>query len=123
MNIAKGIGNVAKVVGPLLAFAAVAVDVYAERQEHNREEDLSRARREIEGGFRALARNVEREFEKNLRDKVEESVFDVADGAVAAARSEFEATSRATSDLQVRLRAARQELKLLLGSLRAPTQT
>lgn len=123
VNIAKTIGNVGKVVGPLLAFAAIAVDVYAERQEQKREENLSRARREIEGQFRALSRNVEREFESNLRDKVEASVFDVADEAIATARSDFEVTSRASSDLQVRLRAARQDIKLLLASLRAPLQT
>lgn len=118
VNLAKNLGNVAKVAGPLLGILAIAADVYADQSEAEQEEKVAAARREIVGEYRSIARNVERDFETSLRDAVEASVFDVADETINEARGALEDSARNATQLQLQLREKRRELRSLLQELR-----
>lgn len=117
VNIAKNVGNVAKVVGPLLSVAAVALDTYGEKKEIDRERELARARREIRGQFRAMAKRIEAKYLRELRAKAEEPIFDAPEQKIEEARASYESSRAAKSHLASELRGARQGLRGILRDL------
>ncbi len=74
VNIAKGIGNVAKVLGPIVAIAALAGDIHAKEQEEKQDKAIADARREITSQFIAMGKDLENQIETQMRE-VEAQVY------------------------------------------------
>jgi hypothetical protein len=114
VNIAKTIGNVAKVAGPILAVVGMALDGYTEYKESERAEQLSVGRREISGHFSALAGDVERSFVAFLGNEVEPQVFGFAEERIVELRRSEEEGISAANEMQQGLKAIRVELEDLV---------
>ncbi len=89
VNIAKGIGNLAKVFGPILGVVSLAMDVCAMTEEEEQDKKMADARREITSQFVALAKDLESQVEGQLR-KVEAQVYGEIEQQIAAARQKEE---------------------------------
>ena len=75
VNIAKGIGNVARVMGPTLAVVGIALDIVDAVGEEKNAQMVSNARRELAGQFLAIAQESEAQIDRFLRKEVEPHIF------------------------------------------------
>ncbi|MHC5718331.1 MAG: LeoA/HP0731 family dynamin-like GTPase, partial [Nostoc sp.] len=113
VNIAKGIGNVAKVLGPIMAVGALAVDIHAKEQEKEQDKKIADARREITSQFIAMGKDLESQMEAHLRE-VEAQVYGETDKEIAEERRKEEDVI-ATSNIWVKqLAEIRKDFDLIL---------
>lgn len=119
VNLAKNIGNVMKVVGPILSAVSVIVDIADARQEAKNERELADARREIDSQFLAIAHDFEQQFEKN-RIEVEKELYERVEEDIHKARAyEKEAIAQSnrqvqhTLDIRTKLEHLLEEISLL----------
>lgn len=87
VNIAKGIGNVAKILGPVLSVGLLAVDIYAVTQEEQLDQKLVDARREITSQFTAIGKEIESQIEAQIIE-VESQIFGEFQNQIAEARKQ-----------------------------------
>ena len=66
VNIAKDIGNVAKVVGPVLAFVGLAIDIKNSIQEEQEAKKIEKARIECRQSFTDIENDIERQYMEEL---------------------------------------------------------
>ncbi len=68
VNIAKNIGNVAKVAGPVLSVLGLAVDIKNSIDENNEAKDIEHARIECRDSFRNIKEDVAKQYKDELRN-------------------------------------------------------
>ncbi len=100
VNLAKGIGNVAKVLGPIVAIAALAGDICTKEQEEKQDKAISDARCEITSQFIAMGKDLESQIEIQLRE-VEARVYGETEKKIAEERQKEEDVI-ATSNIWVK---------------------
>lgn len=116
VGVAKNIGNAAKFLGPVLAIASVAVDVYEMQQEQEREKQMADARRDITSQFQAIAKDLENQLEKQLRE-FEAQVYGEIERQIAAAHQKEE-EAIATSNKGVKqLAEIRKDFEGIIGDV------
>jgi hypothetical protein len=75
VHIAKNIGNAAKFVGPAMALVSVAVEGYSMFAEHQRSEELTNLRRDIQNQFQKVANNISHEIDQQMLE-FEKEIYD-----------------------------------------------
>jgi small GTP-binding protein len=121
VNIAKGIGNVAKVVGPVFSGILVGLDIYAVKQESDQDKKLSDARCEITSQFQAIAKDLESQVESQLR-KVEAEVYGDIEKRIAAARQNEEEAIASSNTSVKQLAEIRKDFELILSDITKATE-
>lgn len=99
VNIAKTIGNAAKIAGPILAFGAIVIDAALEHQEKKAGQKLASARRETTGQFISLGMEIENEFNRFVNNIVEKELFQAIELLIAEVRSQAEGDLAANNQL------------------------
>lgn len=99
VNLAKNVGNVMKVVGPILSAVSVIVDIADARQEAKNERELANARREVDSQFLAIAHDFEQQFEKK-RIEVEKELYGRVEQDIRKAQT-YEEKAIAQSNRQI----------------------
>ena len=120
VNIAKGIGNVAKVLGPILGVVSLAVDVWAMTQEEEQDKKLADARREITSQFAAVAKDLESQVEVQLR-QVEAQIYGEIEQQIAAARQKEEEAIASSNKWVSQLREIRKDFEDILCDIMQAT--
>lgn len=75
VNIAKNVGNFAKVAGPVLSVAGVALEAYEDHKDEKQAKELAEAKRTLIRQFRSVAEQIEKRFEEE-RIACEKVLFD-----------------------------------------------
>ncbi len=120
VNIAKGIGNVAKVLGPIIGVLALAADVWTMTQEEEQDKKLADARCEITSQFVALAKDLESQVEGQLR-QVEAQVYGGIEQQIAAARQKEEEAIATSNKWVAQLTDIRQDFEGILCDITQAT--
>ncbi len=113
VNIAKGIGNVAKFLGPILSVGMLAMDVYAKEQEEEQDKKLADARREITSQFIAVAKDLEGQIEVQLRE-VEAQIYREIEKRITSARQNEEEAIASSNQWVGEIAALRKEFSQIL---------
>lgn len=116
VNIAKGIGNAAKFLGPILAVALLAVDIHAMKQEEERAKELADARQEIASQFNAIAKDLESQTEAWLGE-VEAKIYGETEQQITVARGQEEDTISTSNKLVAQLTEVRKSLTKILDDI------
>lgn len=114
VNIAKTLGNVAKIAGPVLSLGAIVLDAHLAHQEKKKGQKLASARSETTGQFVALGRKIEIEFDRFFNNVVERELFQFVETHIAEVRSQAEGDLAANSQLVQKLGALRIKARELL---------
>lgn len=122
VNIAKGIGNVAKFLGPLLSVGMLAVDIYAKEEEEQQDKKLSDARRDITSQFIALGKDLEDQTEMQLKE-VEVQVYGEIEKQIAKARHDEETAIASSNEFVAQLVAIRKEFDTILCEINNSSNT
>jgi Dynamin-like helical domain len=89
VNLAKNIGNFAKVLGPALAFVGVAFEVADALKQREREQQMADARRDIASQFQAVGKDLEHQLGMQLNEFNTQFYGDI-EQQIAAARQQQE---------------------------------
>ena len=116
VNIAKGIGNVAKILGPVLSVGLLAVDIYAVTQEEQLDQKLVDARREITSQFTAIGKEIESQIEAQIIE-VESQIFGEFQNQIAEARKQEEEAIGASNKSVAYLAEIRKEFEEILSEI------
>ncbi|MBE9227902.1 50S ribosome-binding GTPase [Phormidium sp. LEGE 05292] len=116
VNIAKGIANVAKILGPILAVGLLAVDIYSVAQEEEIDRKLADARREITSQFIAIGKDIESQIEAQLQE-VETQLFGEFQKEITEARQQEEEAIGKSNKLVAELAEIRQEFEQILHEI------
>ena len=122
VGIAKNIGNAAKFLGPVMAFASVAVDAYQMHEEQERESQMAEARREITSLFQAIAKDLENQVEIQLWE-FEKQVYGEIDKQISAGRQQEESAIASSNTWVKQLAEIRKDFELILGYITKATET
>ena len=115
VNLAKKVGNFAKVAGPILSLAGVALDAYGEHKDEERAKELAEAKRTLIRQFRSVAEQIEKRFDEE-RVACEKVLFDpIKDHIVELITDERASISSANEHVQ--------ELEGIQSELRRTLQT
>ena len=113
---AKTIGNVAKVLGPVLSVITIAIEVANAYQESQQEQQLADARRSVVTDFQKMAEGLEAQFRAQCRE-VETALHDKLEADIRVARAEEEAAIASSNAEVARLSEMRSELETLLDEV------
>lgn len=113
VNIAKGIGNIAKVLGPIVAIASLAGDIHALEQEEKQDKEIADARREITSQFIAMGKDLESQIEAQLRE-VEVQLYGEIETKIAEDRQQEEDAIAASNIRVKQLAEIRKDFDLIL---------
>jgi GTPase SAR1 family protein len=116
VNIAKGIGNVAKILGPVLSVGLLAVDIYAVTQEEQLDQKLVDARREITSQFTAIGKEIESQIEAQIIE-VESQIFGEFQNQIAEARKQEEEAIGVSNKSIAYLAEIRKEFEKILSEI------
>ena len=122
VNIAKGIGNAAKFLGPLLSVGALAMDFHAKNQEDELLKKQAEARRDITSQFIKMARDLETQVEAQLRE-VEAQLYGEIEKQIAEARQQEESAIASSNTSVKQLIEIRKDFELILGYITKATQS
>jgi len=114
VNIAKGIGNGAKFLGPALALVSLGIDVMAINEERKREKEMAEVRRDITSQFQSLGKNLERQIELQLYE-FETQVYGEIEKQIALARQQQENTITESNVWMKELIEVRHNFEMLLN--------
>lgn len=116
VNMAKGIGNVAKVFPVVSAMFGIVGQIAADRAEEKRERELNDARREIRGGFTKVTCEIEQQIDQQ-HQAFEQATYDEVQANLAQIQSaQLEQISQANENLQT-LREIQTNLRSLLTQI------
>ncbi len=121
VNIAKNIGNVAMVVGPVLGVVSLAMDVRAIKKEEERDQKLAEARRDITSQFIAIAKDLETQVESQLLE-LERQVYGETDKQIAQARQQEESAIASSNTSVKQLVEIRNDFELILRYITKATE-
>lgn len=116
VNFAKGIANVAKVVGPLLAVASIAVDLHEQQREKELEQQKAAARREISSQFKSIAVDLDRQMKLQLGE-FEAQSYDQLQESLSYMRQQMIAEQEKSSTYLGSLTAIRSQLVTILNTI------
>lgn len=100
VNLAKGIGNVAKCVGPALFVVGFAVDVADMMKQREREQQMADARRDITSQFQAIGKDLESQLGIQLSEYNNQFYGDIERQIVSARQQQENAL--ASSDISMK---------------------
>ena len=118
VNMAKNIGNVAKCVGPALAFAGIAFEVMDLMKQREIEQKMADARRDITSQFQAVGKDLESQLGMQLGEFNTQFYGDI-EQQIAAARQQQEdeiATSNTWMQELLNIRAEFNEILAKISS-------
>jgi len=121
VGIAKNIGNAAKFLGPALAVVSVGVDLLQMQQEQQREKQMADIRSDITSQFQAIAKNLENQVDKQLRE-VETQTYGEIDKQIAAARQQEESAIAASNKWVKQLAEIRKDFELVINYVTKATE-
>jgi 50S ribosome-binding GTPase/Dynamin-like helical domain len=121
VNIAKGIGNVAKVLGPIVAIAALAGDIHAKEQEEKQDKEIADGRREITSQFITMGKDLESQIEGQLRE-LEAQVYGEIEMKIAEDREKEEDAIAASNTWVKKLGEIRKDFDLVLQYITKVTE-
>ena len=113
VNLAKNVGNLMKVVGPVLVILSIIIDIADEFQQAENEQKVSEARRQVDSEFKLIADEIVKQFEIQLQS-VEAELFDHLAGEITAAIREEEASIAGANEGVKALVAIRTRTEALL---------
>jgi hypothetical protein len=116
VNIAKGVGNVAKFLGPIVAVGALAADIHEMNQENQRDKELAEARFDITSQFQAMAKDLESQVDGQLRE-FEAQVYGEIEKQIASARHDEEKAIATSNKWIGQLAESRKEFEGIIHSL------
>ncbi|MEM7553194.1 MAG: GTPase [Cyanobacteria bacterium P01_A01_bin.84] len=100
VNIAKGIGNFAKFLGPIIAVGALVVDIHTQAEEEKRDREIADVKKKITSDFIAMGKDLESQMEAQLRE-VENEIYTKTENQIAQERQKEE-NAIATSDISIK---------------------
>jgi len=121
VNIAKNIGNVAMVVGPVLGVVSLAMDFRAIKKEEERDQKLAEARRDITSQFIAIAKDLETQVESQLLE-LEGQVYGETEKQIAQARQQEESAIASSNTSVKQLLEIRKDFDLILRYITKATE-
>ncbi|MFQ4142435.1 LeoA/HP0731 family dynamin-like GTPase [Chlorogloeopsis sp. ULAP02] len=116
VNIAKGIGNVAKCLGPIVAVAALVGDNYADEQEKKQDKEIADAKREITSNFIAIAKDLESQIEAQLQE-VEAQIYGETEKRIVEERQKEEDAIASSNQWLGEFAALRKEFEGILSDI------
>lgn len=119
VNVAKNIGNAARVVkfaGPALAVAGLAFDLKASHDEDKESEKLSQARKEINSQFTELAQQLKTQLESIGRE-VEKQIYDETADKIEQMREAHNQTISENQEQMQELNTLRQQFREILSEI------
>jgi GTP-binding protein EngB required for normal cell division len=116
VNLAKGLGNVAKVAGPFLAIGALFIDINQSNEEEKQSEELSKARKEINSQFIELAQQLQTQLESIGRE-VEKQLYDETAEKIEQLREAYYKNINENKEQMQALKQLRQEFNAILSEI------
>ncbi|WP_204150886.1 GTPase [Leptolyngbya sp. CCY15150] len=116
VNMAKGIGNAAKFLGPALGILAIAAEFYGMAEEQKREQEMADIRRDITSTFKALTIDLEQQINE-IRTEFEQQVYGTLERNIDAAKQKtFSAMNTSSTEL-ARVEQIRTNLRTILDDI------
>lgn len=122
VKIAKGLGNFARIIGPVFDLISLGANIYAATNEDEQAQKLADGRRDLTSQFQAIAQDLENQVEKQLRD-VEVEIYGGADKIIAEKRQQQEEAIATSNAWMKQLIEIRQSFELILQSITNVTKT
>lgn len=122
VNIAKGIGNVAKILGPIMAIASLAGDIHAKEEEEKQDRAITYARRDITSQFIAMGKDLESQIETQLQE-VEAQVYGEIEAKIAQDHQQEENAIAYSNKWVKQLAEIRQDFDSLLQHITKMTES
>lgn len=122
VGIAKNIGNAAKWLGPIAAVASLGADLLQMQQEHQREQQMAEARRDITSQFQSIAKDIESQIQIQLWE-FEKQVYGEIDKQIAAARHQQEEAIAASNKWVRQLAEIRKDFEAIIHCVTQATET
>lgn len=116
VNLAAKLGNVVKVLGPILSIAAVILDMVQMSKENAEYKKVLVAKQECMNEFIELAESIEIEFERQFDVYKKEFYFDALD-EITKRRNEVISQHEANSDFEKKLLSCHEALQKLLDEV------
>jgi len=116
VNLAKGLGNVAKAAGPVLAIGALFIDINQSNEEEKQSEELSKARKEINSQFIELAQQLQTQLESIGRE-VEKQLYDETAEKIEQLREVYYKNINENKEQMQALKQLRQEFNAILSEI------
>ena len=116
VNLAKGLGNVAKAAGPVLAIGALFIDINQSNEEEKQSEELSKARKEINSQFIELAQQLQTQLESIGRE-VEKQLYDETAEKIEQLREAYYKNINENKEQMQALKQLRQEFNAILSEI------
>ena len=116
VSMAKNIGNFAKCLGPILAVAAVGIDLLEVSQERKVEQEMADARRQITSQFKTLAKDLEHQVEIQFYD-FDKQLYRKIEKQIAEARKQNEDAITSSNNWMKELITIRQEFETILKTI------
>ncbi|MDJ0575569.1 MAG: hypothetical protein QNJ65_10440 [Xenococcaceae cyanobacterium MO_234.B1] len=116
VGIAKNIGNFAKCLGPILAVAALGLDMTEIAQERKKEQQMADARRQITSKFQTIAKDLEHQLEIQFAE-FDLQVYGEIEKQIAEARKQNEEAIASSNNWMKELITIRQEFETILKTI------
>jgi GTP-binding protein EngB required for normal cell division len=116
VNIAKGIGNTAKFLGPVLGILALGMELYSMAQDQKREQEMADIRRDITSTFNAVAVDFEQQINE-IRTQFETQVYGTLERNIDAAKQKAFTDMRTSSADLAKIEQIRTNLRTILDSI------
>ncbi|MGK7936359.1 MAG: GTPase [Xenococcaceae cyanobacterium] len=116
VGVAKNIANFAKFVGPVLAIAALGMDIAEIAQERKREKQMSDLRRDITSQFQSMAKDLENQLEIQFYE-FDRQVYGEIENKIADARKQNEEAIATSNTWMKELISIRQEFETILKNI------
>ena len=116
VNLAKNIGNFAKILGPSLLFIGVALEIADIMKQREREQQMADARRDITSQFQAVGKDLESQLGMQLSE-FNAQFYGGIEEEIAAARQQQENAIASSNTSLKELIAIRQEFEVILRQI------
>ena len=116
VGVAKNIANFAKFVGPVLAIAALGMDIAEIAQERKREKQMSDLRRDITSQFQSMAKDLENQLEIQFYE-FDRQVYGEIETQIKEARKQNEEAIASSNTWMKELISIRQEFETILNNI------
>lgn len=113
VNIAKNVGNAAKLIGPIAAVITIALEGHTMYQEHKDEQDLADKRRKINSQIKSFVIDLEKQILGQLQE-FEFQVYAQLEKNIAEARQQTESAMAASHTEIGQIVAIRKELETII---------
>ena len=116
VGIAKNIGNVAMLLGPILGVVSVGADLHAMHQDQEREKKMADARRDIASRFKAIAIDLEQQIQEQLR-QFEAQAYGQIEKNIAEAYQQTELGMKTSHSELSQLATIRKKMELIIQEI------